>query len=78
MQTEAVIYDNEVFSQICCPIVFIKRLSWFSHCFCPVTHACRACERSVSGAGRISGGAGVVKNDGAGAERGTGTQREVG
>jgi len=36
-----------------------------------VTHACRACEWSVSEASRKSGGAGVgvAENDGAGAER---------
>jgi len=34
-----------------------------------VTHACRACEWSVSEWGRNSGGTGVAENDGAGAER---------
>ena len=37
-----------------------------------MTHACIACERSVSGAGRKLGGAGVAENDGAGAELGVG------
>ena len=40
-----------------------------------MTHACKACERSVSGTGRKSGGAGVAENDGAGAERGAGGRR---
>ena len=44
-----------------------------------MTHACRACERSVSEAGRKSGGAGLAENDGAGAEgRGAGTDRGEG
>ena len=34
-----------------------------------MAHACRACEWSVSEAGRKSGGAGVPEKDGAGAER---------
>jgi len=40
-----------------------------------VTHTFRACESSVSGAGRKSGGACVAENDRAGEERGAGGHR---